>query len=416
MTTATIKAVSITANNFMRLRAVEVGIAPGGITHVVGRNAQGKSSVLNAIAAALGGGANIPDRPIRKGAKAASIVLETTLYTVTRTFTDSGGTTLTITAKDGSKISKPQMLLDTLYADLAFDPMAFNRLKPQDQVAAVLRATGKGKELEAIDNLVRDLQRSRLLTGRDRDQARARMGTTPPEPATRVNVADLVNQRQMAIDANATNQNARETISRVIKGQADAIERIAALKAEITTLQAKIDEAEAWINRYPKAEDIIDTDLAPYTQAIADADRTNAAATNYDLYLDAKATFEMHDKDYKKYDRELDEAAQAKEKLLGESSLKVSGLTFTEDGLRLNGVEYAQASTSEQIRASVAIALATNPALKIILVRDGSLLDADALATLEAIAADQGAQIIMEQVGSKVEGCGVIIEDGEVQA
>src|SRR4051794_27498721 len=130
-----IKIISLECENFKRLRAV--AIRPNGnLVEITGKNGAGKSSVLDAIWAALAGKKAIQKQPVRKGQEKAEITLDLGHLKVRRTFTDKGAdftTTLTVTSADGGKFASPQDVLDTLCGEFSFEPLAFARLKPEDQ-------------------------------------------------------------------------------------------------------------------------------------------------------------------------------------------------------------------------------------------------------------------------------------------
>ena len=119
------KIISLTAENVKRLRAVEI-TPDGNVVTITGRNAQGKTSVLDAIWLALGGGAASKGtiRPIRDGEEKASVRLDLGDLVVTRTWTGDK-TALTVTAADGAKYTSPQGILDALVGRLSFDPLEF---------------------------------------------------------------------------------------------------------------------------------------------------------------------------------------------------------------------------------------------------------------------------------------------------
>ena len=132
------KIISLKASNVKRLKAVE--ITPSGELVVVGgRNAQGKSSVLDAIWLALGGGpaTKATTRPVRDGEDSASVVLDLGEFVVTRTWSGAK-TTLTVASPEGAKFSGPQGILDALVGRLAFDPLEFTRLSAKAQRDALL--------------------------------------------------------------------------------------------------------------------------------------------------------------------------------------------------------------------------------------------------------------------------------------
>jgi hypothetical protein len=98
-----------------------------------------------------------------------------------------------------------------------------------------------------------------------------------------------------------------------------------------------------------------------------------------------------------------------------EATFPVEGLAVADEGVTFNGIAFDQASGAEKIRVSTEIGLAMHPKLRVLLIRDGSLLDADSMAALTKTAEAHDAQIWVERVGDG-DGFGVVIEDGEVQA
>jgi hypothetical protein len=80
----------------------------------------------------------------------------------------------------------------------------------------------------------------------------------------------------------------------------------------------------------------------------------------------------------------------------------------------LNGVPFEQASDAERLRASIAIAAAMNPKLRVIRVRDGSLLDDEAMALLSGFASENDFQIWIERVDSSGR-VGFVMEDGHLK-
>ena len=98
---------------------------------------------------------------------------------------------------------------------------------------------------------------------------------------------------------------------------------------------------------------------------------------------------------------------------MAEADFPIPGLAFDADGVTFNGIPFAQCSSAERLRVSVAMGIALNPKLKVLLIRDGSLLDDNNLAMIAEAAKEADAQVWIERV-SKGEECSVIIEDGEV--
>jgi hypothetical protein len=91
----------------------------------------------------------------------------------------------------------------------------------------------------------------------------------------------------------------------------------------------------------------------------------------------------------------------------------VKDIAFDGRMVLLGGVPFEQASDAQRLKASVEIAMAANPSIRVIRVRDGSKLDKDNLALLGKIAEERGFQVWVERVGD--EAATVVIEDGHVR-
>jgi hypothetical protein len=89
------------------------------------------------------------------------------------------------------------------------------------------------------------------------------------------------------------------------------------------------------------------------------------------------------------------------------------GLTLASGQVMLGGVPFEQASSAEQWRACVGIAMAENPSLRTILVRQGSLLDSKSTAVIAEMAADRGYQVIVEKVDESGK-VGIVMVEGAV--
>jgi hypothetical protein len=99
--------------------------------------------------------------------------------------------------------------------------------------------------------------------------------------------------------------------------------------------------------------------------------------------------------------------------MLARAEMPIQGLAFDDSGVTYNGKPFCQCSSAEQLKVSVAMGIALAPELKIMLIRDGSLLDADSLKIVRDMAEASGSQVWMERV-SEGEEVSVIIEDGSV--
>ncbi|SCM79836.1 conserved hypothetical protein [uncultured Pleomorphomonas sp.] len=422
--------VRLNAENIKRLSAVE--IAPNGnLVEITGKNGQGKTSVLDAIYWALAGTKPIQGKPVRDGADTGSVTLDLGEYVVTRKFRvrDDGEytTSLTVANKDGAKYSDPQKLLNALVGDLTFDPLDFSRMKPLDQVIA-LRALVPDYDFVEADRLSLKDFNARTEVNRDiRDlQARVEAIIVPDgTPDERVDLAALMEELQKDLEANEAARRHAEKVNshtaaiatleeEIQRGRSD----IARLQAEIANIEKNIAARELGIEEH---RDLIDDlglapaqiDTADVRQRIAESETINR---NVELKKQRrKLNAELRDKTEESANLTGSIAVRkaAAAKAVRDADLPVEGLELTEDGVLLNGVPFDQASDAEQLRVSIAVAGAMNPRLRVIRVRDGSLLDDDSMAALASYAEANGLQVWVETVQSGREAA-IVIEDGHV--
>ena len=397
--------VYLEAENVKRLRAVRIR-PDKTLVRIEGRNAQGKSSVLDAIAAALGGGKWQPEMPVRKGQKKAHVKLEIGDLVVERRWTAAGGTMLEIT-QNGSPQRSPQAILDKLVGDLTFDPLAFAAMKPQQQ-AQVL------KQLAGLDFSELDMRRERLFAGRtvvnrDAKNAEANVGPMPATPTSGpVNVRELADQQQAALSHNRKCEDVRAAVQRANEWYERAELALGAAQAELE--KARLTRETARENA-AKWEPVPVADLG---SAIAEAERHNRAIVERQNWERISAHAKAKSKEADNLTEQIEEIDAERQARLQAAKFPLEGLSLDPLGPTLNGIPFSQASSAEQLRTSVAIGLASKPQARIMLCRDGSLLDHDNLTALHAIAEEFDAQVFIERVADAASPGAIYIEDGEV--
>lgn len=409
------KIIELSAENVKRLKAVRIK-PDGSIVQITGRNAQGKSSVLDAIAMALGGKDQAPTKPIRSGATKARIVCKLDDLVVTRTFTEGGGT-LTVTGADGVKMPSPQAMLDKLVGKLSFDPLAFSRMDAKRQLETL-------RGLVGLDTTELDQKRSALYderteANRELKSMQAQLDAAPyhaDAPESELSVADLIQQLDTA---NRKNQ-LRDALRSSIESQASAIEqkrqRIEALESELAGLREQLAACVSNIGSdKTKYEQSALVDVAPIRDQINNADRINRQVRENRQHAELEKKLDRVRTEANGLTEAIEWVDQEKQRLLTAAKFPVPGLSFSDSGVLFNGIPFEQASSAEQLRVSVAMGLAMNPELRVLLIRDGSLLDSESLALIAEMAEQADAQVWLERV-SDGEQTGIVIEDGEVAA
>ena len=410
------KIIKFTAENVKRLKAVE--ITPDGTIQVVaGRNAQGKSSVLDAIWLALGGGAaaRATARPIRDGEDTASVTLDLGDLVVTRTW-KGDKTTLTVKSADGAKFSSPQAVLDGLVGRLSFDPLEFTRRTPAEQRDALLSLVDLPFDPKAVDAQRVKLYDDRTEIGRKRKA----LGSVPSPnnalPVDETSASELLTEIRTARNVERQEVNDRAAVGFLVSATeqkstriADLTKQIAELTAELKTDAKRIEKATAAIVVAPEG----------YAEEL-EARLTTIEESNEAIRANNRAREIKHEdaalhEQYCAVTDEIDELDRSKAEGLAAAVFPVEGLGFDESGVTYKGIPFSQASSAEQIQVSLAMAMSLNPRLRVIRIMDGSLLDADSLALISTAATDADYQVWIERVGDGGEG-GVVIEDGEIEA
>lgn len=424
------------ADNFKRLRAVT--IRPDGHTVVIGgRNAQGKTSALDAIEAVLGGGRHCPEEPLRRGARKgfAEIkldevpALELDGLTIRRTFSQGSNSKLEVRSSDGL-LKSPQAILDKLLGTLSFDPLAFLRQDRHKQTLVLKQVAGLDfTELDkAIAKFVDERKEGKVLVASLKQRADGTEsfdGVPDKEVSVDELLAELESQRKE-----------NEAIDELEGLRARANAALQARQSDLDALRANLVDAN---NALVEAENAMremrdehipaaDTVLLAATDAVNNATRfdpniireqlsaageTNrkvrANVAHKEAALDLFAAEAVLDTS----EGNLTTTRAQKARLIEDAEYPVEGLSVDDDGVLFRGFPLSQASGAEGLKVSAAIGLALNPDLRVLLIRDGSLLDADSMAALAEIAKEADAQIWIERVGDGEE-VGIVIEDGEV--
>lgn len=425
-----LKIISLQAENLKRLVAVRID-PKGNMVEIRGRNAQGKSSVLDAIWYALAGASNIPTAPIRKGQERATIKLDLGEIIVTRVFQareeGSPRTTLTVENGEGAQYPSPQRMLDDLLGSLTFDPLAFTRMKPKDQFDA-LKGFVPGVDFAQIEGLNRaDFEKRTAVNRRVKELTAQASAIAIPEttPGERVDEGALVDEMAAVGEHNAQIERRKEGRAAVAKEADDfrkAAEASRARAAEHRRLADELDEqassqdaeAVARKERLAKAEPLPQPKDAAEVRARLDAaKRANALVDQAERRAALQTEAKKAQADADALTASMEARDKAKVDAIAAAKLPVDGLGFGEDCITFNGLPFDQASDAERLRVSCAIAMAANPKLRVIRVRDGSLLDEDGMRLLADMADRHDMQVWIEAVDSSGR-VGIVLEDGHV--
>ena len=433
-----LRIIRLAVQNFKRLVAIDVTTPDDDVVVISGENGAGKSTVFDAIAALFGGADEIDAEPLRRGQDSgfikAAIGGEDVELVVKREFKrakDKVKSEVTVTtAKGFTPPGGPQAVLDGLYGALSFDAMAFDRMKPKDQLAELLRVFPIGVDLEEIAALNKADYARRTDINRDAKAARVKANAitvAPNLPAERIDESALISELQAAGETNAAieTRKARRAdtaadIERLVLLATNARKQEDDLRRRADEARASAEDADAkageLTRKLNEAEPLPDPVGASAIRAkIDDARKVNAAIE----WRENRQRLEAEAAELESQSQALTDAMAGREKskvdAIAAAELPVPGLGFDENGVTLDGFPWVQGAESDRMVASVAIGMAASPDLRVILVRDASLLTKKNRERVRALARGRRYQVWEEIATEEGEGIGVVIEEGAVK-
>jgi DNA repair exonuclease SbcCD ATPase subunit len=415
------KIVQLSVDNVKRLKAVRIK-PDGNLVVIGGENGQGKTSVLDSIMYALGGKNTVCERPIHEGEKRAEVTVDLGDLVVTRTFTEAGGS-LSVKQADGGKVASPQALLDSLSGRLSFDPLEFARQEPTKQKATLQALVGL--DFTGLDHERKQAFDERTAVNRRVKELEANLKAAPHHtnaPEVEVSVTDLSAELQKAQDAEveferrkAEYQAAKSRVAGTEREIAETERQIKALQDRLTSLHGELKTMAGDFQKAKQAaENVPVFEIDAIRERLNSAEQVNRKVRENARRAELDAAYRAACQEADAHTDRLQKIDADKAAALQGAKFPVEGLAFDEHGVTLNGLPFSQASAAEQLRVSVAMGLALNPKLRVMLIRDGSLLDKKSLAIVAEMAEQHDAQVWMERVGDGAE-VSVVIEDGEVK-
>jgi AAA domain len=419
------KIIKLTASNVKRLKAIS--FTPNGhINRISGANGSGKTSVLDAIVWALTGTSTVPSQPVRKDSGKAEIVIDLGDIVITRRFVEGGSRNgvLAIESKDGkTRYQGPQDMLDKLMGEISFDPLAFLRMHPSKQFEVLYKMVLPDVDPKTLniqkhpDYLMRrDLKKEVTALETRRDAILIPDGL----PLEKRDEAGLLRQLGEVGEYNARIEREKNHRAQIERTQAETLRANQELREQIKRLEKQLSEG---ISVFDRTQRIIEKweplaepkNAAHYTEAITQAKAINAAIDKRLQRDELEGQIEELEKRITTLSKNLDAHEAANTKAIEEAHFPVEGLGFGDDEVLYNGFPFNQVSNADQIRASVAIGIAANPKLRVMQIKDGSLLDDASLKILAEMAWEKDVQMWIEQVDTSGK-IGVYLEDGEVKA
>lgn len=410
-----IKINKLEIENVKRVKAVKFEPTANGITVIGGDNGQGKTSVLDSIAWALGGNKFRPSQPVREGSVIPPnlhIVMSNGLV-VERKGKNSD---LKVIDPDGNKAG--QQLLDSFVEELALNLPKFMQQSNKEKANTLLQIIGVGEQLVALEKEEQDAYNRRHAIGQIADQKEKfakEQEYYPDAPKELVSASDLIKQQQEILARNGENQKKRENLASIQKLHEEAVNRVEMLKRELSNAENELAKVIGDLATASKsAKNLIDESTEELEKSITEVDEINRKVrANLD-----KDKAEEDARDYREeYDAlttEINEIRKRKTALLDNADLPLEGLSVEDGDLIYNGFKWDNMSGSEQLKVATAVVRKLNPNCGFVLIDKLEQMDVTTLNAFGEWLESEGLQAIATRVSTGDE-CSIIIEDGYVK-
>lgn len=393
--------------NVKRIKAVKVEPTASGLTIIGGNNNQGKTSVLDAIAWALGGDRYRPSQAAREGSMAPPnlhIVMNNGLV-VERKGKNSD---LKVTDPSGKKYG--QQLLNEFVNQFALDLPKFMEASGKEKANTLLQIIGVGDQLAALEQQETDQYNRRRAIGQIADQKKKfakEQPYFPDAPKDIVSATELIRRQQDILAKNGENQRKRAQLHQLEQESQQINEELAALLQRQEEVQNDLEIARK------SAENLQDESTAELEASIADIEETNRKVrANLDKDK-AEDDAREYQRQYEELTKELEETRKQKTDLLQNAALPLPELSVSDGELVYKGQKWDNMSGSDQLKVSTAIVRKLNPKCGFVLLDKLEQMDLDTLQEFGQWLEAEGLQAIATRV-STGEECSIIISDGYV--
>lgn len=417
-----IKINKLEIENVKRIKAVKIEPTASGLTIVGGNNNQGKTSVLDSIAWALGGEKYRPSKAQRDGS-----TIPPTLHIVM-----SNGLVVERKGKNSSlKVTDPsgnkggQQLLNEFVEQLALDLPKFMESSGREKAQTLLKIIGVGDQLDVLDKKEKELYNSRLAIGRIADQKKKFANEQPyfPDaPKEMVSPSELIRQQQEILARNGENQRKRDRLNEITMNKHRVFDDIGRLDEQIATLQKQKEQLTEEYNQAVRDEEtarktvmeLQDESTAELEASLANIEEINRKVrANLDKDKAEEDALDYQNQ-YAALTEEINQTRQAKSDLLQSAELPLPELSVQDGELVYKGQQWDNMSGSDRLKVSTAIVRKLNPKCGFVLLDKLEQMDCETLNEFGRWLEQEGLQAIATRVSTGDE-CSIIIEDGYVK-
>ena len=410
-----IKINKLEIENVKRIKAVKIEPTKNGLTIVGGNNNQGKTSVLDSIAWALGGDRYKPSEVTRNGSVVPPnlhIVMSNGLVVERK----GKNSSLKVTDPNGNKGG--QQLLNDFVEQLALDLPKFMESSEKEKAQTLLKIIGVGDKLTALEQQEKELYNERLYVGRTADQ-KAKFAKEQPyypdAPKDLVSPSDLIKQQQEILARNGENQKKRERADHFKQSVLILKQEVDAMREQLKKKESDLKEAQNNLQiALTSAEGLQDESTAELEESIANIEEINRKVrANLDKDK-AEEDSRTYQDQYTELTKKIESVRDEKTNLLNTADLPLPELSVKDGELVYKGQQWDNMSGSDRLKVSTAIVRKLNPKCGFVLLDKLEQMDLDTLHEFGHWLEQEGLQAIATRVSTGDE-CSIIIEDGYVK-
>ncbi len=417
-----VKITTLEAENVKRIKAVALTPAPTGLTLVGGNNNQGKTSVLDALAWALGGEKFRPNAAQRDGAVAPAH-LRVTLSNGVVVERKGKNSSLTVTDPTGRRSG--QQLLNAFVEPLALDLPRFMEASDKEKADILLRIIGIGNELHLRDMEIKSIYDKRTFTGQLAQQKKHfadELISYPDAPEQPLSASDLIRRQQDILARNGENQRLRQQAQELARQEQQCLDELKRTReriAELEKLREELDTKHTKLfNQRKNAEKTVDQlqdeSTAELEASIQSIEETNRKVRANLEKARAEDEASKYASDYDKLTDALEQKRKERLDLLNGADLPLPELSVEDGALTYKGKRWRDMSGSDQLRVAAAIVRRLNPDCGFVLLDKLEQMDMTTLEEFGRWLEAEGLQAIATRVSTGSE-CQIIIEDGMVK-
>lgn len=410
----TVKINKLEIENVKRVKAVTIEPTSNGLTILGGNNNQGKTSVLDAIAWALGGNKYKPSKPARDGSmNPPTLRLELSNGLIVER--KGKNSDLKVTDPSGQKAG--QQLLDSFVEELALNLPKFIESSSKDKANTLLQIIGVGEKLWELDRKEERLYNERRTIGQIADQKKkyaAEQPHFPEAPNELVSIADLIHEQQEILARNGENAKKRQNRENIVNSLHLSEARLKQLKEQLAQEEATHESLMSdYIVANKSIEDLVDESTDEIENSIANIEEINRKVrANLDKEK-AEEDAKQYSSQYDNLSKQIQDVRDERTSLLDSADLPLPGLSVEDGELVFEGQKWDNMSGSQQLRVATAIVRKLKPECGFVLLDKLEQMDIPTLTEFGKWLESEGLQAIATRVSSGEE-CQIIIEDGYV--